>query len=230
MRETQRVAARARVPRRYHRASTHEQLERARNVALWLPAAGGIERGVGGAPETAAARGARAQGEPAGYRVHGLAEVGRHLRRRLEELLERYAGRLWSDPLVAPAARGRTRAELEDHALSFLGDLAQSRVVADDAGELTAELLKDGGAIQRTIAELHGRQRFALGWTESQLAREFEILREETAGVVRDRVPDGAGDVSAALDVIARLLTRSADASHRAFRRASLAAARSGSV
>lgn len=40
-------------------------------------------------------------------------------------------------------------------------------------------LLRDGGEIQRVLAELHWGQRAQIGWTEKTLRRELEILQEE---------------------------------------------------
>jgi hypothetical protein len=54
-------------------------------------------------------------------------------------------------PTRRPRARARCGAlQLEDHAVSFCADLAQSLVIVEDAGPEGAAMLKDGGAIQRT--------------------------------------------------------------------------------
>ncbi|HVE79520.1 MAG TPA: ATP-binding protein [Gemmatimonadaceae bacterium] len=195
--------------------------------SLWLPAAGGVQWGRAGAPETAEERGSRAQPDLAGLPTQGLAEVGTYLRAHLEELLDAYVGRLRSDPLIDSVARGRTRAELEDHALSFLADVFQSLVVIPGASGSDAELLSDGSEIQRTVAALHGRQRQRLGWSGAQLAREHEILGEETESLVaRGAAAGGAGDASAAREVLRRLLGRAGDTALRAHRHAAGVATR----
>jgi PAS domain S-box-containing protein len=185
---------------------------------LWLPAPGGPAWGERGEPETAAARGARAHAETAGYRVHGLAEVGAHLRAHLAELLESHVARLRSDPAFLGSATLHL-SQLEDHAATFLVDIVQSLIAVDETGAIESNLLKDGSDIQRLVAELHGRQRHSLGWTERQIRREYDILLEETEALVRRRIPEGTGDASTALDVLRRLLQRAADASVRGYQR-----------
>ena len=185
---------------------------------LWLPAPGGPVWGERGEPETAAARGARAHSEAAGYRIHGLAEVGAHLRAHLGELLESHVARLRGDPAFAGSATLRV-SQLEDHAATFLVDIVQSLIGVDETGGIESNVLKDGSDIQRLVAELHGRQRHSLGWTERQVRREYDILLEETEALVRRRVPEGTGDASTALDVLQRLLQRAAESSVRGYRR-----------
>ncbi|HEY4305419.1 MAG TPA: ATP-binding protein [Gemmatimonadaceae bacterium] len=193
---------------------------------LWLPAGGGAEWGVDGEAETATARGARAHRAVAGFRVYQCAEVGADLRGNLEVLLERYVARLRADPSLSGIAHTRSRVELEDHLLSYLGDFCQALVLADSTSNAVDELAHDGTVIQRAIAELHGRQRQHLGWTERQLLREHELLHEEITRLIREHVPEESGDASAALALITRMLTRAADTSLGAYRRATLAVAK----
>ncbi|HEX6630435.1 MAG TPA: ATP-binding protein, partial [Gemmatimonadaceae bacterium] len=182
--------------------------------ALWLPAPR-----EDGEPESAAARGARASGSVRGYRVHGLAEVGARLRERVEDVLEAFVARLRGE-LAAPGVQRRDRAELEDHAATMISNLAQSLVVIEETGGLESDLLRDGGEIQHVISQLHGRQRYRIGWTEAALMREYEILDEEIAALVRRHLPEERGDASTALEVLHRLVARAAATSARAFRQA----------
>jgi hypothetical protein len=151
--------------------------------------------------------------------VHGLAELGAHLRDHVEDVLDAFIARLRSE-LAVPGAQRRDRAELEDHAVTMLSNLAQSLVAIEATGGLESELLKDGGEIQHVIAQLHGRQRHRLGWSEAALDREYEILDEEIATLVRRHVPEEHGDVSTALEVLHRLVARAAETSARALRQA----------
>jgi hypothetical protein len=112
----------------------------------------------------------------------------------LERVLYVYVARLRSDP-ATPTAHGSTEAQVEDHLASFLADLAgtlQTLADADGAPENAPQgspnaALRDSTAIQRVVSERHGVQRARLGWAESELRREFEILREELAAAVRRR-------------------------------------------
>jgi len=105
----------------------------------------------------------------------------------LERLLHVYVGRLRSDP-ATPSAHALSERELEDHLATFLADLAATLPAIDLSADRDAEATVDGTAIQRTLGDRHGRQRFRLGWREGELQRDFEILREELSAAVRRRV------------------------------------------
>ena len=68
-----------------------------------------------------------------------------------------------------PLAAGMPEVHLEDHASSFLADVAQSLIVLEDSPTVPGRLLQDGSEIQRVIAELCGRQRAQFGWTAEAL-------------------------------------------------------------
>ena len=61
---------------------------------LWLPAAGSSD----GLTETGAQRSIRARRDSPEHRVHGLAEIGRHLRDDVEQILDAIVTRLRTDP------------------------------------------------------------------------------------------------------------------------------------
>ena len=182
---------------------------------LWLPAATSSEAGA----ESAAVLAARARQHLAADRVHGLGEVGWHMRNALEDIVAAYATRLRADP-VLPQAAHLLRSELEDHQLPFLADLAQTLVVIEETGGPDSDLLRDGSTIQRVIAELHGAMRERRDFTERQVAHEYDILLEEISTAVRRRVPDRGGDASFALGVLERLVTRAKELGIGALRRA----------
>jgi len=194
--------------------------------ALWLPATARQGHTSHGAAETPAARSSRALLEVTSHRVHGLAEVGAYLREHVEDVVEAYEVRLRSDPLMARVARDCPRVELEDHALSFISDVVQTLFILEQqsAGP-ESTLLRDGSAIQRVIAEHHGRQRCRLGWSEFQIRRDYALLGEELEAMVHRRVPEGRGDVNEALGVLGRLLERAEATSARALREALAASA-----
>jgi hypothetical protein len=85
--------------------------------------------------------------------------------------------------------------------------MAQTLGALDLASGAESEALRDGTAIQRTIAERHGRQRARLGWGDEEVRREFQILREELGAAVRRRVrrPRQA-EVEEAIDVLDEFL------------------------
>jgi hypothetical protein len=118
---------------------------------------------------------------------------------------------------TAPAAT------IEDHGVTFLGDLAQSLVAIEQTGGPQSDILRDGTEIQRVIAQLHGQQRHRLGWSEAQLARDFEHLTGAADAMLRRRVAGGPDEVETAVRVLRQLIAVAAAAAGRAFRHASQA-------
>jgi PAS domain S-box-containing protein len=128
------------------------------------------------------------------------ARAGRSLRTLAEALmadlgrvLHAYVARLRSDP-ETPSARAADEAEIEDHLVTFLADVATTirtlgSVVESPSGEPSAETL-DGSDIQRVVSDRHGAQRARLRWSEQEVRREFVILREELVAAVRRRAPE----------------------------------------
>jgi len=173
---------------------------------LWLPAASGP--------------GAEAEGEARtrGRAGHEIEAAGRDLMCHVEEVVEAYARRLRADPAM-PGARDATEVDLEDHAATLVADVAQSMVVLGGSAETGPRLLRDGSRIQRLVAELHAEQRRRLGWSEAELRRDFEVLREEVDRCVRAHVPAGEG-AEAAAAIAARLLQQTQRISVQAFRAA----------
>ncbi|CAA9337563.1 MAG: hypothetical protein AVDCRST_MAG40-2244, partial [uncultured Gemmatimonadaceae bacterium] len=189
---------------------------------LWLPAARAPH--AGGAQETAAERAERAERDLGRLETPGLAEVGELLHGSVNAVIAAYTDRLRADPAI-PRGAAMTRIQLEDHAISFLADLAQSLVIVGDAGPEAADLLRDGSAIQRTIAEAHGARRHAQGWDAAALGRDQQIFREEVELAVRAGLKAGSGDVDAAVDVLLGLIDRGQGIAAAAWRRAAAAAA-----
>jgi hypothetical protein len=147
--------------------------------------------------------------------------LGERLRDRVEELIGKYVARMRSDPRI-PVASEVSQPMLEDHAMSFLSDLFQSIVILERATELRhldeSYLLKDGSQIQRLVAELHGRQRFRMGWTADALQREYDILDQEvTALLKRQSSADVAEHIGWAQEYLKHLLDRAHKASFAAF-------------
>jgi hypothetical protein len=182
---------------------------------LWLPATRSSEPGV----EISAERAVPVERRTPAFRVHGLGEIGELLRDQAPAMLVAIVARLRSDAAI-PLAKEMRSSHLEDHQVTFLADLAQMLLILDEAGSETAALLRDGSAIQRTVAEHHGARRLAQGWSEASVRREFEILREEVEAAIRTHVPTGTGDVDAAIGVIGRVIERGLENSIGAYRHA----------
>jgi PAS domain S-box-containing protein len=168
---------------------------------LWLRAAavesldtGGLEGhgpGSGGRFGSAQDTGTEsARAVDRGVHTGPMLAVGSALLAELERILHAFVARVRSDP-ATPSAHSVSEAYVEDHLASYLADLAGTLQHVEipggaSVGDPTAEL-SDGSAIQRVVAERHGAQRARLGWQESEVRREFEILREEVVAAVKRR-------------------------------------------
>jgi PAS domain S-box-containing protein len=106
----------------------------------------------------------------------------------VDRILHAVVARLRSDPSIPSAQRVADR-DLEDHLATFLADVTHGVAAVESPEELTPEALRDGIAIQRLVAERHGRQRAGLGWAADEVQREFEIIGEELAAAVHRRAP-----------------------------------------
>jgi PAS domain S-box-containing protein len=143
--------------------------------------------------------------------VPGLAELGRMLSDRVDEVVRRWADRLARDPVI-PDAGGLDRAQLEDHVATTLVELGKELVTLDEGGGEPA-LLRDGTDIQHLIATRHGEQRARLGWTPVQLRREYDLLREEVATLLATVPASADADRRTAHAILQRLLYRAEELS-----------------
>jgi PAS domain S-box-containing protein len=177
---------------------------------LWLPAAPAVSVGEPHNPtKHVAAPGARL-----------LRDICDAVLADLERVLHAYVARLRGDA-ATPAARQVSEAELEDHLATFLSDVAQTLGGIDIADGADSKLLEDSTAIQRTIAERHGTQRFRLGWREFEVRREFEILREELSAAVRRRVDsEREAEIEDAVRLLAEFIARAEQTSLESYRAA----------
>ncbi|MEO6778772.1 MAG: ATP-binding protein [Gemmatimonadaceae bacterium] len=189
---------------------------------LWLPnprqpLADG-ERDVDSATNARAERVARNEELP------GLRSVGEILAHSIREILDAYTAGLRADPAI-PLARDMPSVQLEDHAVSLLADLAQSVTMLAEGGTEAVELLRDGGVIQRAIADAHGARRYAQGWDEPSVRRDHAILHREVERGIRGRLTEPDADTEAALRIIATLSERAEVISVRGWRRSAERAA-----
>ncbi|HEX8319124.1 ATP-binding protein [Longimicrobium sp.] len=170
---------------------------------LWLPAAANEEADSG--PCT---------GDDDGVGV--FAAIRAAVLSELERILHVYVARLRSDP-GTPHARRLSEAELEDHLASFLSDLAQTMGTTHLAPQ--PGMRREETVIQRVISERHGLQRARLGWTEEEIRREFQVLREELAAAVRRRVhPCGEAELETAIGVLTEAVTHAEGLSVESYR------------
>ncbi|HUF29361.1 MAG TPA: ATP-binding protein, partial [Gemmatimonadaceae bacterium] len=187
---------------------------------LWLPAPHGrnVELDVAQMEHAP-------QKEVSGYKSRRLVEITHCLRRHADEFLQAHLARLRTDSKLADAVRPLSEVELEDHLASFIPDLLQTLAAIQDAGGLESPNQYDSCVIQRVIAELHGRQRHRLGWSEAQLLREQSLFADGLRQFAEARIPDDLGDRTTAIEILERLTTRSTAITLRGFRHAAQAEA-----
>ncbi len=164
---------------------------------LWLPApdATSVEAGAGTSrperrtPASVAAvlaqpSGSNATLPPSAYPV--LHALGVRLGADAETVAERYVAALRDDTRF-PGAATLPSVQLRDHTTPVVGLVAAQIMIIGETRGAAPELLGDGGQVQRVMAELHGAQRYRLGWSEADVERETPLLLAEI-----ERALDGA--------------------------------------
>jgi hypothetical protein len=189
---------------------------------LWLPAPGDVADARGARPLAESESPARDQ------RATGLSAIGTRLRSDADRVLEAFTRRVRERALV-PGELRISDSMLQDHAVTLLADMAQSLVLLEESTEEAEDLLRDGSAIQRTLADRHGLQRQRIGWTEAGLEEEFDLLWEEVERAARAAAaehPDA--NAERALELLYGFVTQVRRGSLRSFRMAARAARLAG--
>ncbi|MBA3466318.1 MAG: CHASE3 domain-containing protein [Gemmatimonadaceae bacterium] len=183
---------------------------------LWLPAASPVATEDGAAvplPE----RRSRTRN------ATGLAEGGMLLLSNVNELIQRHTRKLREKMPAQTAALSDTH--LESHVASFVADLAQSLILIGEAGGAASGLIRDGGDIQRLIAERHGAERQSVGWAGEDLRQEFVLLRDQMCAVLTEKTtPALQPTLDNVVEVVNRLVDKAERASMRGLQLAAAAA------
>jgi PAS domain S-box-containing protein len=111
-----------------------------------------------------------------------------------------------------------TYSKIRDHLPSLITEVAQVLMDLGSASDAPVQL-RDGVEIRRLIAELHGRQRASIGWTEEDLRTEVNIIGEELLRQVGAHSTD-AGLLDMARNVVLRLMDDALATAVRSLRRA----------
>lgn len=147
----------------------------------------------------------------------GLGAAAEALLRQIGPTVEDFVELARQDPTLTVTDE-MTDVEVADHLATLLTDLANSLAVLGEAsGEVTDQLM-DGSRIQRLIGELHGAHRSRLGWTEAQLMREGELIRDVCEAAISRAVAGDAQAAEAAVTALSRLLQERVRASRHGFR------------
>lgn len=184
---------------------------------LWLPAA---EVPLGGADEPAA--------RPAPLRIRGIAGLGMRMLDEVDAVCRQLVLRIRAAP-SAPQVDVLPDSVVRNHFAALVTDAVQCLVILEESPDDAADLMLDGSAIQRTIADRHGFQRHRLRWTEEALREDYRILMEEVEACARQAardVPDP--DPELALSLLRSFVRQALNISVRAFRIARRADERAG--
>ncbi|HEY0969624.1 MAG TPA: ATP-binding protein, partial [Gemmatimonadales bacterium] len=176
---------------------------------LWLPGVPAVSMTPDGS--------AIPERREAARHARGLVEVSEALLRDLDALVTRYIDRLRNDPAM-PGARHLSTADLEDHTPTLLTGIAQALAIVEESGGAPTQLMRDGSEIQRVISDRHGDQRRQVGFTESELMRDFAILEDEIRRSVRAGAPSSPG-LEEALALLGIFIGRAREGSLVAYRR-----------
>ena len=146
--------------------------------------------------------------------------VGASLKANVDVVVATYVDRLRADPAL-PMAASTSQAALEDHTAALVTDLAQHLVIIDEGRRDATSLMRDGVRLQRRMCELHGAQRWNLGWPEAAVVREFKILRDAIDECLRTRTPvEARAQVDDALQVLHLFIREATTSSRDGWRRA----------
>jgi hypothetical protein len=118
-----------------------------------------------------------------------LADLGQALLEKVNSIAASFVAALRAEPATFPNVDKLTDVQLQNHIQTALADSAQALMILQSTSGDPSELMRDTTEIQRVVSERHGVQRQRLGWTETALSREFELLRRAIDDVL------AAGDV-----------------------------------
>jgi signal transduction histidine kinase len=198
---------------------------RGATFTLRLPA-GAPSRAAFAAGEGADAAREKPETVPASVRAsagRGLAAAGETLLRQIVPTLEEFVRRARAEPALGLTSE-MTDVDVADHLGTLLIEVANSLAILGGTSGEASELLADGSRIQRLIGELHGGQRQRMGWTEPQLHREVELVREVCVARVENALVGDDHARDAAVSALERLLNERTRACISGFRAAAGAA------
>ena len=135
---------------------------------------------------------------------------------QVDGIAVRYVQRLRNESGV-PNLTAVSEPYIRDHADTLVAEIVRAATLLAETKGRASDLLRDGAEIQRLLAELHGAQRYRLGWTEAEIARDVDALSAE----ITDTINAASADPSAAgfvADVVGKILEQWKQTSIRGYR------------
>ncbi|HEU4584800.1 MAG TPA: ATP-binding protein [Gemmatimonadaceae bacterium] len=113
-----------------------------------------------------------------------LHALGARLSANAEATAEHYVSVIRADPEI-PGAQELASVQIRDHAPALLGLLSSQLMVIGETRGSDPEMLRDGAQAQRLMSELHGAQRYRIGWREEDIERETSYLIAAVESTIR---------------------------------------------
>jgi len=135
---------------------------------------------------------------------------------RIDVISVRYVERLRKERDV-PDLSSVSEPYVRDHSDTLIAEIVRAATLLAETKGRAGDLLRDGAEIQRLLAELHGAQRYRLGWTEAEIARDVDALSAEIAKTIRSLDADAAA-ASFVSDVVEKILEQWKQTSIRGYR------------
>ena len=160
---------------------------------LWIPGSHATDADASAsAPRPSAPRGSHNITELSATELDPIAHnvvqaIGVRLASDAELIAERYVKAVRGDGHF-PGAKELSSAQVRDHVTPFVGMLASQLMMIGETRGQAPDLLRDGGQVQRLMSELHGAQRFRLGWSEADIERETGLLLIEVHKALKGSV------------------------------------------
>jgi hypothetical protein len=106
---------------------------------------------------------------------------------------------------------------IRDHADTVVAEILRAATLLAETKGRASDLLRDGAEIQRLLAELHGAQRYRLGWNESEIACDVDALSAQIAATIA-RVQDSQPAAEFLSDVVTKIMDQWKQTSIRGYR------------
>jgi hypothetical protein len=142
--------------------------------------------------------------------------IASQLLSRVDDIAGQYVARLRAEGDV-PDLTGVGEPYVRDHACTVIAEVTNAALVLSETKGRASDLLRDGSEIQRLLAELHGAQRYRLGWTETQIAKDVTILSAELVGATR-ALGEEESAIEFVIDVVRKILEQWKQTSIRGYR------------
>jgi hypothetical protein len=148
--------------------------------------------------------------------AEAVKQIASRLIGQLDAICQRYVARLRAEGDV-PDLSGVGEPYVRDHAVTVIAEITNAASLLAETKGRASDLLRDGAEIQRLLAELHGAQRYRLGWTETEIAQDVDTLSAELV-TATSSLSDNGPAVAFLVDVVRKILEQWKQTSIRGYR------------